>query len=47
MTSSTKRFQYDKDTGTEANALCSTFSISKLAITADTGDLIAVLKTCQ
>ena len=33
MTSSTKRFQNDRDTGTEAKALCSTSSITKLAIT--------------
>ena len=46
MTSSTKRFQNDRDTETEAKALCSTSSISKLAITADTGDPIAVPKTC-
>jgi hypothetical protein len=38
MTSSTKRFQNDRDTGTEAKALCSTSSITKLAITVDTGD---------
>ena len=38
MTSSTKRFQNYRDTGTEAKALCSTSSIPKLAITADTGD---------
>jgi acyl-CoA thioesterase FadM len=44
MTSSTKRFQNDRDTGTEAKALCSTSSITKLAITADTGDPIAVPK---
>ena len=41
MTSSTKRFQNDRDTETEAKALCSTSSITKLAITADTGDPIA------
>jgi hypothetical protein len=28
MTSSTKRFQNDRDTGTEAKALCSTSSIN-------------------
>ena len=46
MTSSTKRFQNGRDTGTEAKALFSTSSITKLAITADTGDPIAVPKTC-
>jgi hypothetical protein len=46
MTSSTKRFQNNRDTGTEANALCLTSSITKLAITADIGDPIAVPKTC-
>jgi hypothetical protein len=46
MTSSTKRFQNDRDTGTEAKALRSTSSITKLEITADTGDPIAVPKTC-
>ena len=38
ITSSTKRFQNERDTGTEAKDLCSTSSITKLAITADTGD---------
>jgi hypothetical protein len=31
---------------TEAKVLCSTSSITKLAITADSGDPIAVPKTC-
>jgi hypothetical protein len=44
MTSSTKRFQNEKDTGTEAKAHYSTSCITKLAITADTGDPIAVPK---
>ena len=46
MTSSTKRFENDRDTGTEATAHCSTSYITKLAITADTGNPIAVTKTC-
>jgi hypothetical protein len=46
MTPSTKRFQNDRDTETDAKALCSTSSITKLAITANTGDPIAVPKTC-
>jgi hypothetical protein len=40
MTSSTKRFQNDRGTGTEAKALCSTFAITKLAVIADTGESI-------
>jgi hypothetical protein len=46
MTSSAKRFQNDRDTGTEAKAFYSTCSITKLVNTADTGDPIAVPKTC-
>jgi hypothetical protein len=39
-------FPKNRDTGAEDKALCWTSSITKLAITAETGDPIAVPKTC-
>ena len=46
ITSSTYRFQKKGLTGEVAKALCSTSSITMLAMTAETGEPIAVPKTC-
>ena len=45
MTSSTQRFQNKGFTGDEANAYCSTSSITKLAMTAETGEPKAYQKS--
>ncbi len=42
----TNRFQNERDSGAEAKGLCSTSSITKLAITAENGHPIAIPKTC-
>ena len=46
ITSSTYRFQKKGLTGEVAKALCSTSSITMLAMTAETGEPMAVTKTC-
>ena len=46
ITSSTYRFQKKGLTDEVAEALCSTSSITMLAMTAETGEPIAVPKTC-
>ena len=46
ITSSTYRFQKKGLTGEVAKALCSTSSITMLAMAAETGEPIAVPKTC-
>ena len=46
ITSSTYRFQKKGLTGEVAKTLCSTSSITMLAMTVETGEPIAVPKTC-
>ena len=47
ITSSTNRFQNEGLTGAVVGALCSISSITKLAMTAETSEPIAVPKTCM